>query len=115
MEIAGRFVFGQSKKEIADATFRSVHTVDKTIKNIYEKLEIHKATELSVWFFENTFDLAKEIAEMRHKIFTVAFLALLTCSFSLDVSSDPMRMRRRARRRYATEIVMLKNTKNLNV
>ncbi len=111
MEIAGRFVFGQSKKEIADATCRSVHTVDKTIKNIYEKLDLHKATELSVWFFEHTFDLAKEVAEMRNKIFTVSLSLIMMCSSALDISTDPMRVRRRARRRHSTEIVLITNAR----
>lgn len=113
LEIAQRIVLGQSQKEIAYATFRSIRTVETTMKNIYAKLEINKATELCVWWFGRTFNIAQEIADMRSKILTICLTAVMTCSLPIDNSDNPMRNRRRLRRRFNTEIVLITNSKNL--
>jgi DNA-binding CsgD family transcriptional regulator len=50
-EIAELLAWGAAKKEVADRLIISIRTVENTARNIYEKINIQKATELCVWWF----------------------------------------------------------------
>ncbi|MDR3188094.1 MAG: helix-turn-helix transcriptional regulator [Prevotellaceae bacterium] len=50
-QIAELLAWGAAKKEVADRLHISTRTVENIAKNIYEKINIQKATELSVWWF----------------------------------------------------------------
>ena len=47
-EVLEQLVEGRSKKEIAKALFRSHHTVDTHLRNIYQKLHVHSRTDAVV-------------------------------------------------------------------
>ena len=89
MEIAERIALGESKKEVADHTFRSVYTVETTVKNIYEKLGFSK------------------ISETKRKVFALALLTLIVFD-TVFAGDDIMRARRtRTRsRRAETEVII---------
>lgn len=98
-EIAQLIAAGQTKKEVADKTFRSVGTVEKTLKNVYTKLEISKATELTAWWIGKTFGISKQIADKKREILAVLFIVLMSVDISFNYTDDFCRYRRRNRRR----------------
>ena len=75
-EIAERMALGQSKKEVADCTFRSVYTVETTVKNIYEKLGFNKLSDLTLWYCGVTFGIAAEIGLKKREIIATCFLCV---------------------------------------
>ena len=75
-EIAERMALGQSKKEVANCTFRSVYTVETTVKNIYEKLGFNKLSELTLWYCGVTFGIAAEIALKKREIIATCLLSI---------------------------------------
>lgn len=50
MEIVERIALGESKKEVAFHTHRSVYTVETTVKNAYDKLGFSKISDLVIWY-----------------------------------------------------------------
>lgn len=48
LDVLGELVAGKSKKQIAGAIDRSVHTVDTHVRNIYAKLQVHTRTQAVV-------------------------------------------------------------------
>jgi len=53
MEILQRLKQGLTKQQIADELYRSFYTVDTHMKNIYEKLHVHKMSEAIAKGFED--------------------------------------------------------------
>ena len=86
-EILERMVLGESMKEIAVHTFRSVLTVQTTLRNAYAKLGINKATEAVLVYCGHTFNIAEKIIERRIKVLKnharEIMSALLLCLFFL--------------------------------
>ena len=108
-EIAERIALGATKKEVADQTFRSVGTVETTLKHIYEKLGIRKVSELTLWYVGEVWGISREIAERQRRVFAMCLVAIMMVDITMDMSGDPMRNRRTARRRWdETEIVYYK-------
>lgn len=109
-EIAELSALNLTKKEIAVKTFRSIGTVETTTKNIYRKLRISKATELTLWYCGYMFGIAQQIADKKTKILTAA-LALFIC-FDISIQANTMqsRIRRCGRRRQDTEIIFYKTS-----
>jgi DNA-binding CsgD family transcriptional regulator len=64
-EIAELIAWGASKKEIADRLDISVHTVENTTRNIFTKIDIQKATELSVWWFCTKLNMSFDLSPLR--------------------------------------------------
>lgn len=105
-EIAQRIALGQSKKEVAYSTNRSVYTVETTMKNIYEKLGFNKISDLVLWYCGQTFNISIQITEMKRKVFAACFLLLFIFDVALATDTELYRARRsRSRRRQETEIV----------
>jgi len=50
-EVAELIALGWAKKEVADKLGISTNTVATLSKRIFDKLQIQKSTELSVWYF----------------------------------------------------------------
>lgn len=48
---------GLSRKEIAEATFRSTGTIQRHFQNVYSKLNIQNEIELYNWYAENILDI----------------------------------------------------------
>ena len=64
MEIVERIALGESKKEVAFHTHRSVYTVETTVKNAYDKLGFSKISDLVIWYIGQKFNLTSEISEL---------------------------------------------------
>lgn len=106
LEIVERIALGESKKEVAWRTHRSVYTVETTVKNAYEKLGFSKISELTMWYIGQKFNLSTEISELRKKVF--AGILLILVIFDLAFVDDDFIRARRARRsrKQETEIVI---------
>lgn len=72
-EIAEHLALGESKKEVAFKTHRSIYTVETTVKNIYCKLGFSKLAELVLWYCGKVFGIAEQISERRNKFFKLNF------------------------------------------
>ena len=73
-QIAELLAWGAAKKEVADRLDLSTRTMENTARNIYQKLEIQKATELSVWYFCTHFNISFELNPIRRTIIAVIFM-----------------------------------------
>ena len=103
-EIAERIALGESKKEVAYRTHRSVYTVETTIKNVYAKLGFSKITDLVLWYCGQTFDISFQISERKRQVFATVLLLLIVFDISCN-PSDFCRVRRsRGRRKAETEL-----------
>ena len=106
MEIAERIALGESKKEVAYHTHRSVYTVETTVKNIYEKLGFNKLSDLVLWYCGVKFNITFQITERKRQILTLSMLLLLVIDFAL-VDDDFIRARRSRRsKKNETELII---------
>lgn len=76
-QVAELLAWGAEKKRVAEKLFISVHTVENTVRNIYSKLEIQKATELCVWWFCTRFDIPASLSPLRKALVSALLIALL--------------------------------------
>lgn len=103
MQIAELLAWGAAKKEIPDMLRRlyggreiSVRTVENITRRIYEKLNINKASELSVWYFCECHQIDKSLSPIRkvkNTIYSILFLILLTPQ-TFDFDQDLVRPQR---------------------
>ena len=94
-DIAEHIGFGYSIKETADMTGKPIDTVKSTLKAIYKKLEIQKATELSKYIYCKKFNLPISMCEPARRIIAVYFLCLY---IALSYNDDDFCRYRRSRR-----------------
>ncbi len=73
-QIARLLAWGLSKKEVASRLFISEHTVVATTRNIYEKLEIQKATELSVWWFCTKYKVPVSLDPLKRTLIAILLI-----------------------------------------
>jgi len=105
-EIAERIALGQSKKEVAYDTHRSIYTVETIVKNVYEKLGFNKVSDLVLWYCGVQFNIDREIAELRRRIIGFALLIIFIFDMAAVYDQDIYRARRtRSRRRQETELI----------
>lgn len=95
-EIAEFIGFGYSIKETADLLKKPENTIKSTLKRIYEKAGIQKATELSKFVFCRRFDIPLSMCEPARQVVAVLLLCVYFFSMSADYDSDVYS--RRARR-----------------
>lgn len=86
-QVAELVAWGSSKKEIPGLLQRlyggreiSVHTVENTVHNVMEKTGLTKSTELSAWWFCETYGISPEeapIARLRKTLLAVFLLIVL--------------------------------------
>ena len=76
-EISELIAWGASKKEIADQLCLSERTVENHTRNIYGKLEINKANELSAWWFCTHFHISFNLSPLKRGIGAFVLLAIL--------------------------------------
>ena len=74
MQITGYVAWGFLKKEIADELNISYNTVDNHVRNIYEKLNIGKETDLTRWYFFQKLDV--RLVNPFRRIIAIFFLAI---------------------------------------
>ena len=87
-QVAELLAWGASKKEVPDLLRKlyggreiSVHTVENIARNIYAKLHLNKASELSAWYFcecHQVDDSLSPIKRLRQTVLGVILLVLLT-------------------------------------
>lgn len=102
-EIAERIALGESKKEVADKTNRSVFTVETTVKNIYAKLGFNKLSDLVLWYCGQAFNITDQISERRKQI--LSFVLFIIFCFSQQINDDSFCRVRRTRRKDEMELV----------
>ena len=95
-EIAELLAWGASKKETADRLFISPRTVENSVRNIYAKIGIQKATELCVWWFCNKCGVSVSLDPLKRAfIATVLLIAFLP--YELRPDNDHFTQRTTAR------------------
>ena len=92
-QVAEHIGFGYSIKETAYMTGKPIDTVKSTLKVIYKKLEIQKATELSKYLYCRKFNISLSMCEPARRIIAVFFLALYI-AFAYGDDDYYCRMRR---------------------
>lgn len=95
MEVAECIGFGYSIKETADMLGMSTETVKSTLKVVYAKVGIQKATELSKFVFCRRFDIPLSLCQPARQIIASAFLILFVSTmFTHDDFCRTRRMHR---------------------
>lgn len=85
MEVAEFIGFGYSIKETADQLNMSVETVKSTLKVVYAKIGIQKATELSKFVFCRRFDIPLSLCQpMRQAIASFLLVLFVGTLFTHD-------------------------------
>ena len=79
MEVAECIGFGYSIKETADMLGMSTETVKSTLKAVYAKVGIQKATELSKFVFCRRFDIPLSPCQPARQIIASAFFLCTLC------------------------------------
>lgn len=76
--ISEMIAWGAAKKDVARLLFISEHTVDKHVRNIYEKTGCSKINELSAWWFCTHFKISFSLSPLVTKIVSIALLVLFS-------------------------------------
>ena len=100
-QIAELLAWGAAKKEVADHLKLSTRTIENTARNIYQKLEIQKATELSVWYFCTHFNISFELNPIRRTIIAVIFMITI---LPYEISGNDIYKRTNRRRNTRIEV-----------
>ena len=83
-EIVERICLGESKKEVAYNTNRSIHTVETTLKNVYNKLNVNKVTDLILIYCGYTFNISHLISEKKKEILASILLTIFISTIYTD-------------------------------
>ncbi len=67
-QIAELIAWGAAKKDISAALGISESTVNNTARNIYNKIGLQKATELSAWYFCTTFNISFGLSPIKKDV-----------------------------------------------
>ena len=100
-QIAELLAWGAAKKEVADHLKLSTRTIENTARNIYQKLKIQKATELSVWYFCTHFNISFELNPIRRTIIAVIFMITI---LPYEISGNDIYKRTNRRRNTRIEV-----------
>lgn len=104
-QVAELLAWGASKKEVPDLLKKlyggreiSVHTVENITRNIYAKLHLNKASELSAWYFcecHQVDDSLSPFKRIRKTVLSLFLLVLLTPQiiYTDDQALRPQRIR----------------------
>ena len=94
-EIAELVAWGASKCEIAARCYISERTVENHCRNIFEKVGVTKATELSAWWFCTSFHISFELSPLKRKVLAIFFIALLMPDILHGTTTQFARMKTR--------------------
>lgn len=85
---------GMTKKEVANHIDRSFHTVNQIVRNIYDKLDIRKETDLvREWFFYQSLVTREEFSEaIKTKGISIVLGFLLLTSIQVVFDSPAVRI-----------------------
>ena len=103
-QVAELIAWGAAKKEIPDMLQKlyggvqiSVRTVENIVRNIYDKLHINKANELSALWFCRYYGVDEDLSpikQLRRTVYSLLFLVIIlpqTCN--IDQALRPSRTR----------------------
>lgn len=102
-QIAELLAWGASKKEVPDLLRKlyggkeiSVHTVENITRNIYAKLHLNKASELSAWYFCECHQVDDSLSPFKRarKTALSLFLLLLLMPQIFDADDEALRPQR---------------------
>lgn len=96
-EIAEHIGFGYSIKETAHHMGISIDTVKSTLRAIYAKIGIQKATELSKFVFCKRFDIPLSLCEPARRVIAIALLLIYISSLMEQDNLFARRTRRSVR------------------
>lgn len=94
-EVAELYACGLTKKEIAIARNRSIHTIGNQLKQIFIKTGTRKDTELAAWYFTTRYHLSLNIPDIARRFIALSLLALV--GFSVMSEQSIVRAQRTAR------------------
>jgi len=92
-QISGLISCGMAKKEIADCLRISEHTVDNTLRAVYDKTGLGKINELTGWWLTRRFQIAIDFNELKKQIIAMSFLAFI-CLQMVTNENNVIRARR---------------------
>lgn len=103
-QVAELIAWGAAKKEIPEMLQKlyggvqiSVRTVENIVRNIYEKLNVGKANELSAWWFCQHYGVDEglsPIKQLRNTVYSLLFLIIMIPQIcNLDQAVRPSRTR----------------------
>ncbi len=96
--ISEMIAWGAAKKDVARLLYISEHTVDKHVRNIYEKTGCSKINELSAWWFCTHFNISFSLSPLVTKIVSIALLIIFSYGEIKETSQITQpRLRTRAR------------------
>jgi DNA-binding CsgD family transcriptional regulator len=75
-QVAELLAWGAAKKEAADQLGISTRTVENIARNIYEKIDIQKATELCVWWFCTHCGVSFDLSPVKRKMISIMLLLI---------------------------------------
>jgi len=104
-QISGLISCGMAKKEIADILAISTHTVDNTLRAVYDKTGFGKINELTGWWICRHYEIRIDFPTLKKQIIALSLLALI----SFQMASDPnniLRARRAKRSKWENETEM---------
>lgn len=98
-EITRRLAWGETQKEVALFFGVSRHTIDNTLRKIFQKTEVTKVNELSAWFFCTEYNISMDLSPLTRQRIAQACMVII---LFFDVSAFngqflPVRRARRAR------------------
>lgn len=85
-QIAELLAWGGARKEVADRLNITVKTVEVTTQNLYRKIGIQKATELSVWWFVTRMNVPISMDPWKKTLVSCMFL-LIIMPYELGLTS----------------------------
>lgn len=96
--ISEMIAWGAAKKDVARLLYISEYTVDKHVRNIYEKTGCSKNNELSAWWFCTHFNISFSLSPLVTKIVSIALLIIFSYGEIKETSQITQpRLRTRAR------------------
>jgi DNA-binding CsgD family transcriptional regulator len=95
-QVAELLAWGAAKKEAADQLHISTRTVENIARNIYEKVDIQKATELCVWWFCTHCGVSFDLSPVKRKLISIALLLIFIPQL-MYIDSNTQLFNRRAR------------------
>lgn len=94
-QVAELIAWGASKKEIPDLLTKlhggktiSVHTVENIARNIYAKLHLNKASELSAWYFCKYHQVDEALSPIKKALRTLYSLVMLMIMLPQVIGAD---------------------------
>lgn len=98
-QVWNMYVQGMAKKEIAAKLNRSFHTINQITRNLYEKLQITKETELiREWFIHHAIITRDELKRaIAHKSAPLIALFIVITAFQIVFETPAVRVMRPGR------------------